>query len=344
MNRYKSTDSVKQYAAALEELHRPLEEHWLGIKSKYSLDANGSDIIYKHHMAKLEEIYLRTPHQDTPETLLHKRCVSPVTQLYGINGLVSADPGLMPKVKEREHGWTSNMHRDYAQKAQLAGVAGVAGTNKQRPISRGSDYCRNPTCAGTNPKSKFAERTKSARAANLPPSSPGRFEPLNQTSSSYDLNLTRSSYHTTQNLSPMGSSPHHSHTHTHAQDVQGSGNKHRPSSANAASSRHELKQDQAFLKQNYQYTTKPALLSMINQSKDSRHRCHPGDTQLSQDELVMLGLYRLDERQTHIYQQFVAMMAEMDSFDACHMVEDALKDATVGVSELFEDFGGCEEP
>lgn len=312
MNRYKSTDSVKQYAAALEELHRPLEEHWLGIKSRYSLDANGSDIIYKHHVAKLEEIYLRTARQEKPESRFHKRCVSPVTQLYGINGIVSTDPVYARKTRDREDGWTSNMHRDYTKMDK-----------SKRLISRGSDYCRAPVCRGITPESKSATKTKSSRVMNQNSVS-SRFEPLHQTNTSADNLKSLTSSFVSQNRSPLA--------------------KHgRPSSANAATKKFELQQDQEFLKKNYKHATEPALLNIIQQSRDVRHRCHPNDTHLTQDELVMLGLYRLDENQLGLYQQFVAMLSEMDSFDACHMVEDALKDATTGVAELLEDFGGTEE-
>jgi hypothetical protein len=86
----KSTDPTRQQLTALRELHRPLEEHWLGIKSKYSLDPNGSDMVYKHHMARLEEIYLnKAPIADlttTSEKDVYKKSFTPVAQLFGING------------------------------------------------------------------------------------------------------------------------------------------------------------------------------------------------------------------------------------------------------------------
>ena len=42
------------------------------------------------------------------------------------------------------------------------------------------------------------------------------------------------------------------------------------------------------------------------------HRC---DEDISQHDLVMLGLYRLDEKQKKVYADFVNMLKDFDSFD-----------------------------
>jgi hypothetical protein len=75
------TDDEK--IALLEELHRPLEEHW-SVKSKFGLDAKTSDYIYKHHITRLEDIYTHTRTEQTVDPQL--LYMSPSSQLYGVNG------------------------------------------------------------------------------------------------------------------------------------------------------------------------------------------------------------------------------------------------------------------
>ncbi len=58
-------------------------EHW-SVKSKFGLDAKGSDFIFKQHISRLEDIYVnRRPEPEVPASLLH---MSPVSQLYGVRG------------------------------------------------------------------------------------------------------------------------------------------------------------------------------------------------------------------------------------------------------------------
>jgi hypothetical protein len=54
------------------------------VKSKFGLDAKGSEYIYKHHITRLQDIYSHPKHE-YPEApgLLY---MSPVSQLYGVHG------------------------------------------------------------------------------------------------------------------------------------------------------------------------------------------------------------------------------------------------------------------
>ena len=61
-------------------------EHWnLKGKQGNNLDAKHSEFVYKHHITRLENIYAHTePHLTLPpETRI---AMSPVAQLYGVNG------------------------------------------------------------------------------------------------------------------------------------------------------------------------------------------------------------------------------------------------------------------
>ena len=54
------------------------------MKTNYGLDAKASDYIYKHHITRLEDIYVnhKTEYKNPPQLLF----MSPVSQLYGVNG------------------------------------------------------------------------------------------------------------------------------------------------------------------------------------------------------------------------------------------------------------------
>ena len=74
--------------ALLQELHRPLEEHWASSTNK-GLSAMGSDYIYKHHITRLEGIYNADEaigiDNATPKGPAN---VSPMAQLYGNTGML----------------------------------------------------------------------------------------------------------------------------------------------------------------------------------------------------------------------------------------------------------------
>ena len=50
-----STKAEKERIKLLKSLHRPLEEHW---SDRKDVDAIGSDYTYKHHITRLDDIYL----------------------------------------------------------------------------------------------------------------------------------------------------------------------------------------------------------------------------------------------------------------------------------------------
>ena len=54
-----------------------------------------------------------------------------------------------------------------------------------------------------------------------------------------------------------------------------------------------------------------------------RSRC--ADPAVGQEDLIMMGLYRLDEHQERIYRDFVSMVSGFDDFDKVNAMELALE-------------------
>jgi len=78
--------------ALLQDLHRPLEEHWASTKQS-GLSAMGSDYIYKHHITRLEGIYnAEEPIGVDNSTPMGPANVSPMSQLYVPSAPTSASP------------------------------------------------------------------------------------------------------------------------------------------------------------------------------------------------------------------------------------------------------------
>eukprot|EP01035_Chromulina_nebulosa_P032691 gene32691-43690_t len=77
----------KQQIDLLKELHRPLEEHWNHCKPSTKgdkLDPIGSDKMFKHHIARLQDIYINR--KFTIAKPFQVVTVSPMTHLYGPRG------------------------------------------------------------------------------------------------------------------------------------------------------------------------------------------------------------------------------------------------------------------
>jgi hypothetical protein len=346
MKQMKSSDSVKQTIATLTDMHRPLEEHWIGAKTRFPLDANNSDMIYKHHMAKLEEIYLNHNSYKS-EPSMEIKSMTPVSQLYGINGLyTSNNPVREERKRDKEFGWVNNMHREFAGEAE-----GKAGS---RPISRGSDFCRAPSCLGITPATKNLDRTKIGRTFGQQSISSsgttGRFEPLYKSANFENTKpflMSGSGASSNQQSTSRPNSAggiRHSHNHHQQNPVSGS--------ALGGVARLNMKQDQYIRNEYYPQMHQPAVLSVVNNSNpNSRSRCTDNEAHLKGEDLIMLGMYRLNEKQAAIYSDFVEMISGMDTHDACKVVEDALKDSlkqesgnSGGSTDLMSMYGGTELP
>ena len=63
----------------------------------------------------------------------------------------------------------------------------------------------------------------------------------------------------------------------------------------------------------------------IEEEEARRSRCD--DEELTEEDLIMLGMYRLNSRQAEIYKQFVRMLVNFDPHDQAKIVEDAMKDS-----------------
>ena len=69
-----------------------MSEHW-SVKSKFGLDAKGSDYIFKQHITRLEDIYVnRTMEIGPPISQIN---MSPVSQLYGTSGEIDNNLDMM---------------------------------------------------------------------------------------------------------------------------------------------------------------------------------------------------------------------------------------------------------
>eukprot|EP00598_Pedospumella_elongata_P009198 CAMPEP_0184999548 /NCGR_PEP_ID=MMETSP1098-20130426/65824_1 /TAXON_ID=89044 /ORGANISM="Spumella elongata, Strain CCAP 955/1" /LENGTH=298 /DNA_ID=CAMNT_0027526561 /DNA_START=49 /DNA_END=945 /DNA_ORIENTATION=- len=220
----------------LEELHRPLEEHW-SVKTKFGLDAKSSEYIYKHHITRLEDIYTnhKTHNQNVPGLLY----MSPVSQLYGMNGLnVDDNP---EKQRKKEQKWVSNFQ-------------------KHAFLSEGGD------------REHEGEKNKTNKSGSY---SPGRLR----------------------------------------------------NSHSAGSSRHDKR--------------KMDTESDSADNRNTRSKCF--DPHVSKEDLLMMGLYRLNDEQEDIYRRFVDMVSTFDEFDRANILNDARKDAH-NEEELLEGYGGTELP
>lgn len=65
--------------------------------------------MYKHHITHLEDIYLNHKFDISQKT--HQVIQTPVTQLYGINGLKSNLPKQKTREREKESGWVANFQK-----------------------------------------------------------------------------------------------------------------------------------------------------------------------------------------------------------------------------------------
>lgn len=82
------------------------------MKAKFGLDAKTSDYIYKHHIARLEDIYTHRRFEiKNPVRVL---TMSPTAQLYGIHGLKSSMN--VTSKKKREQTWVGNFQKYQALK------------------------------------------------------------------------------------------------------------------------------------------------------------------------------------------------------------------------------------
>lgn len=73
------------------------------------MDAKTSDYIYKHHIARLEDIY--THRRFEINTPIRELSMSPTAQLYGIHGLKSSMMGGVKHRRKREQQWVGNFQK-----------------------------------------------------------------------------------------------------------------------------------------------------------------------------------------------------------------------------------------
>jgi len=242
----------------LQNLHRPLEEHWAGRKkSGVDLDALGSDYTFKHHITRLEDIYMN--HKLDPSIdqapILGPPNVSPMSLLYGKDGLKRWEK--LPDYEEikeaREKGWNPYM------------------IVKRKPV--------------------VYERKSVINEKRAPPPSPTSQSRGRSPSRSASPSRSRAGSKETEMRGASSYAPT-STTITFADDVK---------------NRQEENQQK------------------IEEEEARRSRCD--DEELTEEDLIMLGMYRLNSRQAEIYKQFVRMLVNFDPHDQAKIVEDAMKDS-----------------
>ena len=107
-------DEEKDDILYLKDQLENLREHWGGgSKMSSKLSADSSDILYKHHLANMMNIYGSedgTGLVDTKVDMdrLRPKKSTPLQQLYGFKGLLARnenDPKIKKQIKKKEDGW-----------------------------------------------------------------------------------------------------------------------------------------------------------------------------------------------------------------------------------------------
>lgn len=332
---------TKEKIAALEEVNRPLDIHW-NVKAKFGLNARESDTRYKHHISNLEEIYCKE--REGPAPPPHMLVTTPVSDLYGCQGLLTTLPGIEDKKKQRELNWIDN-HQKFAYLTDPTMVdRNFSDELQQHQLMQYSSRSRSPlrqTAAAAASPAKVAGMGKAKRATTAPATvgsagrSGGR---LGGSNGAEDMNIAMK----------MGSS-HHGRTDTNGYDSD-----HRPLSTAAAETggggTGAAKIRPSSASRMRATATAPATFSSadsadapLGTSMQPPHvNKRTSNTELSEEDMVMLGVYRLDARQAEIYQNFVNMLTEFDSHDSRNIVEDAMNEAQN--EDLLQYYGGTETP
>jgi len=185
------TDPIKQkqQISLLKELHRPLEEHWAHCKKSVRgipLDPVGSDKLFKHHIARLQDIYINRKFDVGKPP--HVASLSPVTHLYGPRGLQSnIDSHLLQKKHEqRETGWVNNFHLSHIdernnqskspKRPSSAFSAGKSSVNALGTRSRSSS----PVSGGRDSTGSLSQRSDNQQQPTQPPLHQPAFYDRNQ--------------------------------------------------------------------------------------------------------------------------------------------------------------------
>ena len=137
----------KARIALLQDLHRPLEEHWAG--NKNGLDAMVSDYVYKHHVTRLEGIYNSEEGTSIEnETPIGPANTTPMSQLYGYGGLMRSGGKEELHNKKREGKW--DPYHNVVERTNPCierKSAHSSPTTRRQPGGTGSSKVRNLPCS-----------------------------------------------------------------------------------------------------------------------------------------------------------------------------------------------------
>jgi len=304
-----------------------LREHWgTGLAPSPNarvLTSDGSDFIYKGHLTRLMNIY--GTHEPTGniqnlQKPLLRPGKSPLSQLYGINGLLRRDP-TAHEVETQEKGWdvytgaartlSPDIHSlhpttHYEVQAQLrarsasrerdTSFIGIGGED-DGSMSRG----RSAERFERPPRASSADQRRGRRAE-----SPNNSRPVSRASSPI-----------------MGqSAPRERGRSKERKEVRSP-----PSSAVRV----------AGINPQPQFYTQRERIQM---DKNQNHRYRCTDPQATTEELIAQGAYRLEPHQAAVYNAFIEMLTGFDKHDRVLVLEDAYKDCQDAC--LLDSFGGID--
>jgi len=234
--------------------------------------------MYKHHISHLHSIYTK---EMSPEEI-GEGCILPnmipVSQLYGMKGLVTNTPEYQKKIKNREGGWDHNF---------------VAAQSLKQPSNSQESMMHSVNNNNHNQQSSSINGNNKLQMPSRSLSPVARRNNNNNNISSSGGIYTNNSYDQGSTGTLKGVLP----------------------SRSVAS---------------IDTTTSTSAI------KTRRSRCNKKD--ISDRDLIIIGQYRFNEEQLHIYNKFTEMLTEFDEFDIKNILEDAWKDSLM--SSRLETYGG----
>ncbi len=228
--------------------------------------------------------------------------VSPMSQLYGLGGMLASGEREVQANRRRERNWdpyhtvVDTIHPCYERKTALAEPKSNPGNSSSRAQSPGpSSRASTPGVVGANGDPYSSRRSRSASPRDVNPVSDQLTYEGHGEERFKDERRQRSG----------------------SRDVE-----KRPSSSSHA--------DMNGGQDNDLMTFEDVHLG------GAKYRCE--DETIDAEIVLLCGQYRLNASQRHAYQQFVKMLTEHDTTDQLRIVEDAFKEAQL--DSLLCNFSG----
>jgi len=284
------------------------------VNAKFGLlDAKNSDYMYKLHVTRLEDIYMNHKLEfPSPPAMLFR---SPVSQLYGVNGnlyiwsecshalfifihclglLVESDK----KLKKKEGKWVNNFQKFSALAPDVINDHNKADKQETMMLTKNnkpptSVVAASAATAAVSSSSPMLHRQGSSKSSRPISPSPILLNHINTSTSNIHGNNNRPASPGPQPFSKQCDGINH---HTYQLKQQ------------------QLKRDENMIQM------EDIIQFTLNNNRKKGHlnnrrnnRCD--DIHVSEEELIMRGMYRLNQSQEEIYRNFVHMLAGFDNFD-----------------------------